>query len=60
MIPNEILSKKNKLKVDLPSLPRVVKEEISLCWRAVWLSVSLSGWLAGGLLQLSEIYGVGQ
>ena len=49
MIPNEILSKKIKLKVDLPSPPRVVKEEISLCWRAVWLSVSLSGWLAGWL-----------
>ena len=47
MIPNEILSKKIKLKADLPSPPRVVKEEISLCWRAVWLSVSLSGWLAG-------------
>ena len=31
MFPNEILSKKIKLQVDLPSPPRVVKEEISLC-----------------------------
>ena len=32
MIPNEILSKKIKLQVDLPSPPRVVREEISWCW----------------------------
>ena len=29
MIPNEILSKKIKLKVDLPSPPRVVREEMA-------------------------------
>ena len=48
MIPNEILSKKIKLKVDLPSPPRVVREELACAGvLSGCLSLCLAGWLAG-------------